>query len=104
MERRISARKLVDVNVFVSQPGQTTLCCRAVDISSSGVFLHTNPLYLPAHQQLDLVFAITVRSSNVVRMRHVSALVARSDSHGVGMVFCDSKSSRLQRDKQRIDK
>jgi hypothetical protein len=93
MERRISERKLVDVNVYVSLPGQSAVCCTASDISDTGIFLETNPLYVPRRKQLDLVFALHIKSSNVVRMRHISAVVTRSESNGVGMTFCSNKSS-----------
>lgn len=91
MERRTSERKFVDVNVYISLPGQSAVCCTASDISNVGIFLKTNPLYVPTRKQLDLVFALQVRSSNVVRMHHVSAEVTRSESDGVGLVFCNRK-------------
>ncbi|HHJ17901.1 MAG TPA: PilZ domain-containing protein [Gammaproteobacteria bacterium] len=92
MERRIAKRKFVDVNVYVSLPGHTAMRCAASDISDSGVFLKANPLYLPRRKRLNLVFALRIKSSNVIRMRKVSAVVTRSESGGVGMQFCSNKS------------
>jgi hypothetical protein len=94
MERRTSERKFVDVNVYVSLPGQSAVCCTASDISEMGVFLKTNPLYVPRRKPLNLVFALHINSSNVVRMHHVSAVVTRSVSTGVGMMFCNNKHAR----------
>jgi hypothetical protein len=91
MERRISKRKVVDVNVYVAMPGQPALRCAASDISDTGVFLKTNPLFFPRRKQLNLVFALHIKSSNVVRMRQVPAVVARSESDGIGMVFCKNQ-------------
>lgn len=88
MERREAERKFVDVSVYVSLPGQSVVRCAASDISEAGVFLRTNPLHMPRRRKLRLVFALRVRSSNVVRLRHVPARVTRSESGGVGMVFC----------------
>lgn len=97
MERRTSERKFIDVNVYVSLPGQSAVCCTASDISDIGVFLKTNPLYVPRRKQLKLVFALHMNSSNVVRMHHVSAVVTRSESNGVGMMFCNNRNSRPKR-------
>lgn len=93
MERRVSERKPVDVNVCVSQSEQSTVWCKAVDISRTGVFLKTNPLYMPKCEKLDLIFPLHIKSSNVVRMRHVLAMVTRTDISGVGLVFCDQKTN-----------
>ncbi len=92
MERRISKRKFIDVKVYVSLPGRSAMRCAASDISDTGVFLKANPLYLPRRKRLNLVFALRIKSSNVIRMRKVSAVVARSESGGVGMEFCINKS------------
>lgn len=97
MERRISERKPVDVNVYVSQAGHSAVCCKATDISKTGVFLNSHSLYMSTRRKLELVFALPVKSSNVVRMRHVSALVTRTDSNGVGMVFCGKNGAQPHR-------
>jgi hypothetical protein len=97
MERRISERKFVDLNVYISQPGSASIRCVASDISGAGIFLKTNPLYLPRFKQLNLVFALQIKSSNVVRLRQVPAVVTRAESGGVGMRFCNWKNSQLSR-------
>lgn len=94
MERRVSKRKPVDVKVYVSLPGRTAMRCVVSDISDTGIFLRANPLDLPGREQLDLMFALRIKSSNVIRMRRVSAVVTRSESGGVGMKFCSNKSLR----------
>lgn len=94
MERRTSERKPVDVNVYVSQPGHPAVCCTASDISEAGIFLRTNPLYVSRRKPLELVFALQIRSSNVVRMHHIPAIVTRSECNGVGLKFCADKNER----------
>jgi len=94
MERRISKRNAIDVNVYVSLPGQPTLRCAASDISATGIFLKANPLFLPRHKPLNLLFAVHTQSSNVVRIRRLSAVVTRSQADGVGMMFCRHNLSR----------
>ena len=103
MERRISERKPVDVNVYVSLPGQSAICCTASDISEMGIFLKTNPLHVPRRIPLNLVFALQLKSSNVVRMHHISAVVTRSEVNGVGMMFCkESKTQSSQRENSNL--
>lgn len=94
MERRISERKFVDVNVYVSLPGRrgrSTIRCTASDISSAGVFLKTNPRSFRDCNELNLVFALNLDSSNVVQMRKVPAIVTRHEPDGIGMVFCKNE-------------
>lgn len=91
MERRLSERKSVYVNVYVPMPGQPALRCAASNISDAGVFLRTSPLYLPRNKSLRLVFAVSDQDSNVVSMHHVPARVARCETDGVGMVFCNRR-------------
>ena len=94
MNRRMSERKLTDVNVYVSLPGHSTVCCTASDISEAGIFLKTSPFYMSRLKQLDLVFALNIKSSNVIRMRHVPAVVTRSTYDGVGVAFSHVKNKR----------
>lgn len=91
MERRTSTRKLVDVSVYLSDTGSRVAHCMASDISDNGVYLKTNPLYLPRDRQLKLTFALHLRSSNVVRLRRLSAVVTHTRDDGVGLKFCASK-------------
>lgn len=94
MERRIAKRKFVDVNVYVTLPGHSAIRCAASDISDTGIFLKANPRQLPRCRQINLVFALHLESSNVVRIRQVPAVVARRQPDGVGMVFCSTKGGR----------
>jgi len=87
LERRISARKFIDVNVYVSLPGRAAISCQACDISESGIFLKAGLVSIPRLKQLQLVFALNISASNVIRMRHVSAMVVRAVPEGVGMAF-----------------
>ena len=58
MERRISERKLADVSVYISLPGQSAVRCAVSDISGMGIFVKINPLYLPKCREVKLVFAL----------------------------------------------
>ena len=91
MERRASARKLVEVSVYLSDTGSPVAHCMASDISNTGVYLKTNPIYLPRNRRLNLTFALFLKSSNVVRLRRLSAIVTHTREDGVGMKFCESK-------------
>ena len=90
MERRASTRKLVEVRVYLSDSRRCVAHCMASDISDTGVYLKTNPLYLPRNQRLNLTFALHLKSSNVVRLRRLSAVVTHTRNDGVGMKFCAS--------------
>ncbi|MGD2076533.1 MAG: PilZ domain-containing protein [Gammaproteobacteria bacterium] len=90
MERRSCARKPVEVSVYFSNAEHQLSRCRATDISASGVFLQGNPIFIPRHKCLKLMFALRVGSSNLVRLRRVTAIVTRSQPDGVGMMFCAS--------------
>jgi hypothetical protein len=94
MERRLSVRKLVDVSVYMSYAGRPMTRAVASDISDAGIYLKTNPLFVPKKKPIELVFALHLGSSNVVRLRRVPAIVTRCERNGVGMTFCDSKTSR----------
>ncbi len=88
MERRLSTRKPVDVSVYVSAAGQPVARCTATDISTAGLFLKVNPLQVPKNKRLNLMFALHLKASNLVRLRRVSAIAIRADQAGVGMKFC----------------
>lgn len=91
MERRLSLRKLVDVKVYISVDGKPVCRCTAIDISSSGIYLELNPLDVPRNTVIDLTFALHLQSSNIVRLRRVSAIITHSQSNGVGMMFCQNR-------------
>jgi len=91
MERRTSARKLVEVSVYLSDTGYRVAHCMASDISDAGVYLKTNPLYLPRNRRLNLTFALRLKSSNVVRLRRLTAMVTHTREDGVGLKFCAKK-------------
>lgn len=94
MERRASERRLVEVSVYLSDTGNQIGRCMASDISNTGVYLKTNPLYLPRNRRLDLTFALRLKSSNVVRLRRLSAVVSHTREDGVGLKFCTRTASR----------
>jgi len=65
MERRSCNRKSVEVRVYLSDGQNGVSRCTATDISANGIFLKTNPLYVPRHKCLKLMFALRVHSSFV---------------------------------------
>ena len=97
MERRLSIRKQVNVSVYLSCAGQRLARCTASDISGAGVFVKTNPLFVPRNEQLKLIFALQIKASNVIRLRQVPARATRFESDGVGMVFCGKRKNRDKR-------
>ena len=50
MERRSSNRKSVEVSVYLSDGDKRLSRCIATDISANGIFLKTNPLFVPRHK------------------------------------------------------
>jgi len=88
MERRSCARKPVEVSVYLSDSERAVSRCTATDMSASGIFLKTNPLFVPRHKILNLMFALRNNSSNLVRLRRITAVVIRAEMDGVGMRFC----------------
>ena len=88
MERRHSTRKPVDVSVYLMGAGSPASRCTATDISTAGLFLKVNPLQVPKNKRLNLMFALHLNASNLVRLRRVSAIAIRSEQTGVGMKFC----------------
>jgi len=88
MERRLSTRKPVEVSVYLLDAGGPAARCTATDISTAGLFLKVNPLQVPKNKRLDLMFALHLTASNLVRLRRVSAIAIRTDHAGVGMKFC----------------
>ena len=93
MERRLSIRKPVDVSVYLSCAGHRLIRCDAVDISNTGIYVKSNPLYLPRNIQLKLIFVLRKGSSNIVRIHQIPAIVTRAETNGVGMAFCNRKSA-----------
>ena len=91
MERRCCNRKSVVVSVYLSDADSRLSRCTATDISANGIFLKTNPLFIPRHKCLKLMFALRVSSSNLVRLRRVTAIVTRAQQDGVGMRFCATR-------------
>jgi hypothetical protein len=94
MERRLCKRTPSRVRVFLSSQGRQVGRCTATNISASGVFLNANPVLIPAHERVTLMFALKLSSSNLVRLRRVAAIVVRSEGGGVGMKFCPPRSVR----------
>jgi hypothetical protein len=87
MERRSCNRKTIEVSVYLTDHINGVSRLVATDISSNGVFLKTNQLYIPTQKCVKLIFALRINSPNVVRLRKVTAIVMHSQRDGVGMRF-----------------
>lgn len=98
MERRSYPRKTVDADVvvYLQYQGRRIGDFKPVNLSSGGVLLETGATDLPRATPLDLLFALSSSSSNVVRLHRLSAVVAYAGEEGVGMTFCGN-AKRLRR-------
>jgi len=88
MEHRLSTRKPVKVSVYLLDAENPAARYTATDISTTSIFLKVNPLQVPKNKRLDLMFALHLTASNLIRLRRVSAIAIRTDHAGVGMKFC----------------
>lgn len=93
MERRSCNRKSVKVNVYLGSDGNIhgVSRCVATDISANGIFLKTDPLFVPRYKCVKLMLALRMNLSNVVRLRRVTAIVTHTKKDGVGMRFCNRR-------------
>lgn len=101
MERRSCNRKSSEVSVYLidGNPNGVSRCI-ATDISANGMFLKTDPLYIPRKKCVKLMFALRVNASNIVRLRRVTAIVMHSKKDGVGMRFCVRRKYSKERPEQ----
>jgi hypothetical protein len=94
MERRKSERKKVAALVYLCVTGQPFRRCRACNLSSGGVFVETVPLALRRGRKVQLVFVLPVEA--VIKLRRVTAIVARVSKQGAGMLLQSKLSPRRE--------
>ena len=85
MERRLHTRHRARTIVYIMMPGWRRRLCKAVNLSASGVFLHTSGLGLRMGQRVDLAFAINL--GTIVKVHRRSAVVAHISGGGTGLMM-----------------
>lgn len=85
MERRLHTRHRSRTIVYILLPGGRRQICKAVNLSATGVFIHTSDLSLHKGQKLELVFAINLNS--VTKLHRRTAIVAHVSGGGTGLMM-----------------
>lgn len=89
MERRFRPRVTVAVRVYVYGPGKQRYVCTARDLSSQGAFLEIRGRRYTRGTPLKLTFV--VNRGQVSRIFSRKAVVIRSSTDGVGVLFQGSR-------------
>ena len=84
-ERRLHTRHRARTTVYVTIPGGKKKLCRAVNLSATGVFIHTANLGLRKGQTVELSFAINL--GLVTKLHRRSAVVAHVSRGGTGLMM-----------------
>jgi hypothetical protein len=90
MERRLLERNKVSTTVYVTMPGESSIRCRATNLSAMGVFVQINTLGLPAGTEVGLVFAVDL--GNTVRLHRRKAVITHVARRGAGLMMQGSSS------------
>ena len=86
MERRLSERMPVTVNVYLYCQGRRLRqSCNVGNLSTRGVFVETRPRDLYRGRRVEVVFAQAFGS--IVRLHRLPAVVARVAEDGAGIIF-----------------
>jgi hypothetical protein len=85
LERRLHTRHRARTSVYITQPNGTKKLCRAVNLSATGVFIHTSNLGLRKGQQVELSFAINL--GTVTKIHRRTATVAHVSRGGTGLMM-----------------
>ena len=91
IERRLHTRHRARTTVYITVPGGRKKLCKAVNLSATGVFIHTTNLGLRKGQQVELSFAINLGA--VTKIHRRTAIVAHGSRGGTGLMM-DAYSSR----------
>lgn len=84
MEHRWGMRRPLGIDVIVDYRPAAMGRGHIADASVSGLFVKTS-LLLPLHARVKLIFA--VREDGVTRLHRLEAVVVRSTSDGVGLMY-----------------
>ena len=85
MERRLHTRHRARTIVYIILPGGRRKICKAVNLSATGVFLHTTSLGLRKGQRVELAFAINL--GVVTKLHRRTAVVAHVSGGGTGLMM-----------------
>ena len=85
MERRLHTRHRARTVVYIILPGGRRRVCKAVNLSATGVFLHTTSLGLRKGQRVELAFAINL--GTVTKLHRRTAIVAHVSGGGTGLMM-----------------
>ena len=85
MERRLHTRHRARTIVYIILPGGRRKICKAVNLSATGVFLHTTSLGLRKGQRVELAFAIHL--GVVTKLHRRTAVVAHVSGGGTGLMM-----------------
>ncbi len=88
MERRSCARSPVTVDVFVPIAGRNHHVCKAVDLSSRGVYLAADSRIFPVDAPITLFFAVKKYQGSVIQLHRMTGKVVRFGIRGVALAFC----------------
>jgi hypothetical protein len=85
VERRLHTRHRARTLVYLTVPGAQRRLCKAMNLSATGVFIHTSNLGLRKGQQVELAFAINLGA--VTKLHRRSAVVAHVSRGGTGLMM-----------------
>lgn len=83
INHRYSTRRPLDTTVCLTFPQRNSLVAKCRDVSADGMYIALSGTRLPLHQPLEISFTIDGESF------HQRGFVARSDDHGIGVMFYD---------------
>ncbi len=85
VERRLHTRHRARTTVYITIPGGRKKLCRAVNLSATGVYIHTTNLGLRKGQQVELSFAINL--GTITKIHRRTAIVAHVSRGGTGLLM-----------------
>lgn len=88
MERRISPRSSVSLNVYLYMPGgHYRHRCKARNLSSRGLLIETDLQNIPDNRPLMMFITTQKANDPVIRLHRMLARVVRFTPEGVAMMF-----------------
>ncbi len=85
MERRLHTRHRARTTVYITLPTSGRRLCRAVNLSATGVVIHTTNLGLRKGQNGEPVFAINL--GTITKLHRRTAVVAHVSRGGTGLMM-----------------
>ncbi|MDH3327093.1 MAG: PilZ domain-containing protein [Gammaproteobacteria bacterium] len=90
MDNRKSNRETKQINVRLYQGDTFVALAKTLDITTGGMFIHTNVLRFPKHSSLDVVFDSPVDDS-IGQSRYAATVVHRC-LNGIGISLSDKNA------------